>query len=167
MPNTSVALALEVLQAVGSYSPVNGMLWQGTLLVVGCSHPGIEAIVAEAAKIDPRIHAIAGGFHLVVAQDDVIEKVTRALRERQVEYVAPGHCTGEPTFAALQKAFGERYLFAGLGSTLSVGEVVSSRQALPARAAEDDDGLPIYRRLAAREGHWSETMLAASIELRR
>jgi 7,8-dihydropterin-6-yl-methyl-4-(beta-D-ribofuranosyl)aminobenzene 5'-phosphate synthase len=122
--------------------------------------------VAETANIDPRIHAIAGGLHLVVAQDDVIEKVTRSLRERQVEYVAPGHCTGEPTFAALQKAFGERYLFAGLGSTLSVGEVVSSRQALPVRGAQDDDGLATYRRLAVRERHWSETMIAAGIELR-
>lgn len=142
---------------------------QGIVLVVGCSHPGIEAIVAQAAKIDPRIHAIAGGFHLVVAQDEVIDKVTRSLRERQVEYVAPGHCTGEPTFAALQKAFGERYLFAGLGSTLSVGEVAASRQALPARAAEDDDEPRIYRRLAAHEAHHgSETMmLPAGIELRR
>ena len=34
----------------------------GIVLVVGCSHPGIESIVAEAAKINPRIHFIAGGF---------------------------------------------------------------------------------------------------------
>jgi metal-dependent hydrolase (beta-lactamase superfamily II) len=33
------------------------------VLVVGCSHPGIETIVAEAAKINPHIHFIAGGFH--------------------------------------------------------------------------------------------------------
>src|SRR5579862_5749557 len=39
----------------------------GIVLVVGCSHPGIESIVAEAAKINPHIHFIAGGFHLVVA----------------------------------------------------------------------------------------------------
>ena len=37
----------------------------GIVLVVGCSHPGIEAIVAEAAKINPHIHFIAGGMHLV------------------------------------------------------------------------------------------------------
>lgn len=46
----------------------------GIVLVVGCAHPGIESIVAEAAKINPHIHFIAGGLHLVVAQDPAIEK---------------------------------------------------------------------------------------------
>jgi 7,8-dihydropterin-6-yl-methyl-4-(beta-D-ribofuranosyl)aminobenzene 5'-phosphate synthase len=94
----------------------------GLVLVVACAHPGIEAIVAEAAKINPHIHFIAGGFHLVVAPDPVIQKVTSALHDvYKVDYIAPGHCTGEPTFAALQKAFGDRYLYAGLGTTLGVG----------------------------------------------
>ncbi len=46
----------------------------GIVLVVGCSHPGIETIVAETAKINPHIHFLAGGFHLVVAEDAAIEK---------------------------------------------------------------------------------------------
>jgi 7,8-dihydropterin-6-yl-methyl-4-(beta-D-ribofuranosyl)aminobenzene 5'-phosphate synthase len=37
-----------------------------------------------------------------------------------VQYVAPGHCTGEPAFTALKKAFGDRYLFAGLGTTFAL-----------------------------------------------
>jgi 7,8-dihydropterin-6-yl-methyl-4-(beta-D-ribofuranosyl)aminobenzene 5'-phosphate synthase len=94
----------------------------GVVLVVACAHPGIESIVAEAAKINPHIHFIAGGFHLVVAPDPVIQKVASALHDAyKVDYVAPGHCTGEPTFAALQKVFGDRYLYAGLGTTLGVG----------------------------------------------
>src|ERR1700730_17349319 len=44
----------------------------GIVLVVACSHPGVETIVAEAAKINPHIHFIAGGFHLLVAQDPAI-----------------------------------------------------------------------------------------------
>jgi 7,8-dihydropterin-6-yl-methyl-4-(beta-D-ribofuranosyl)aminobenzene 5'-phosphate synthase len=94
----------------------------GVVLAVACAHPGIEAIVAEAAKINPHIHLIAGGFHLVVAPDPAIQKVASALHDTyKVDYVAPGHCTGEPTFAALQKAFGDWYLYAGLGTTLRVG----------------------------------------------
>ena len=94
----------------------------GIVLVVGCSHPGIETIVAEAAKINPHIHFIAGGFHLLVAQDPAIEAVAAALHDTyKVDYIAPGHCTGEPTFANLQKVFGDRYLYAGLGVILGVG----------------------------------------------
>ena len=93
----------------------------GMVIVVGCSHPGIDKIVEAAGTINPRIHLIAGGFHLVVASDLDIEKIVTALRDRlKVEYVVPGHCTGEPAFTALKKAFGDRYLYAGLGTTLAL-----------------------------------------------
>jgi 7,8-dihydropterin-6-yl-methyl-4-(beta-D-ribofuranosyl)aminobenzene 5'-phosphate synthase len=94
---------------------------EGMVIVVGCSHPGIDKIVAAAAAINPRIHVIAGGFHLVVANDADIEKIVTVLHDKfKVEYVAPGHCTGEPAFAALKKAFGDRYEYAGLGTTLEL-----------------------------------------------
>jgi 7,8-dihydropterin-6-yl-methyl-4-(beta-D-ribofuranosyl)aminobenzene 5'-phosphate synthase len=55
----------------------------------------------------------------VAASDPDIQKVITALHDTfKVEYVAPGHCTGEPAFALLRKAFGDHYLYAGLGSTL-------------------------------------------------
>ena len=57
-----------------------------------------------------------------MAQDPAIESVATALHDTyNVDYIAPGHCTGEPAFAAMQKAFGDRYLYAGLGTTLGVG----------------------------------------------
>ena len=94
----------------------------GIVLVVGCSHPGIDKIVEAASAINPRIHLIAGGLHLVVASDPDIEKIVTVLHDTfKVQYVAPGHCTGEPAFTALKKAFGEHYLYAGLGTTLALG----------------------------------------------
>ena len=95
---------------------------EGIVLVVGCSHPGIDKIVEAAAAINQRIHLVAGGFHLVVAKDEEIERIVSGLHDKWgVEYVAPGHCTGEPTFVALKRAFGERYLYAGLGTTIALG----------------------------------------------
>lgn len=91
----------------------------GMVVVVGCSHPGIDKIVEAASTINPRIHLVTGGLHLLVASDSDIEAIVTALRDRfKVEYVAPGHCTGEPAFTALKRAFGSRYLYAGLGTTL-------------------------------------------------
>jgi hypothetical protein len=78
-------------------------------------------ITGGQAGINPRIHAIAGGFHLVVISDAEIEKIVATLHGTyKVEYVAPGHCTGEPAFTALKKAFGDRYLYAGLGTTVEL-----------------------------------------------
>ncbi|MFL6605553.1 MAG: MBL fold metallo-hydrolase [Steroidobacteraceae bacterium] len=92
----------------------------GLVLVVGCSHPGIENIVHAAVSINKHIHLVIGGLHLVTASDSDIAKVVASLHDTwKVDYVAPGHCTGEPSFAALSKAFGDRYLYAGLGSRLS------------------------------------------------
>ena len=127
---------------------VNGP--DGLILVVGCSHPGIERIVEAAAAINPKIRLVAGGFHMVVAPDEAITKVVAALKDRfKVESIAPGHCTGEPTFAALKKAFGDKYLYAGLGTSIALGPNAGSDSRRGERAVPDD--LATYRRLAARE----------------
>jgi 7,8-dihydropterin-6-yl-methyl-4-(beta-D-ribofuranosyl)aminobenzene 5'-phosphate synthase len=125
---------------------------EGMVLVVGCSHPGIDKIVEAAAAINPKIHIVAGGFHLVVAPDDVVAKAVTALKDTfKVESIAPGHCTGEPTFAALKKAFGDRYLYAGLGATLPLGANNRSDMRRGEEPALQQDDLTTYRRLAQRE----------------
>lgn len=102
---------------------------EGMVLLVGCSHPGIEKIVAATAAINPRIRLVAGGMHLVTAKDEEISRMVTALHDTfHVEYVAPGHCTGEPTFAALKTAYGRQYLYAGLGTVIM--PAVSSNAAL-------------------------------------
>jgi 7,8-dihydropterin-6-yl-methyl-4-(beta-D-ribofuranosyl)aminobenzene 5'-phosphate synthase len=131
----------------------------GMVIVVGCSHPGIDNIVKAAAAINPRIHFIAGGFHLLVSKDPEIEQVVATLHDTyKVGYVAPGHCTGEPTFNSLQKTFGPRCLYAGLGSTLALGatpRAVAARGRAAPSALSDDD-LRCYN-----------TLLAAGTERRR
>jgi 7,8-dihydropterin-6-yl-methyl-4-(beta-D-ribofuranosyl)aminobenzene 5'-phosphate synthase len=126
----------------------------GIVLVVGCSHPGIDKIVEAAASINQRIHLVAGGFHLVAAKDEEIEKIVSSLHDKWgVGYVAPGHCTGEPTFVALKRAFGEHYLYAGLGTTIVLGvtprPLAGSNQSAP--TALDEDDLGPYRLLSRRE----------------
>lgn len=120
----------------------------GMVIVVGCSHPGIDTIVKAAAAINPKIHLVAGGFHLVVAKDPEIDTIAAALRDTyKVAFVAPGHCTGEPTFTALKKQFANRYLYAGLGTTLALGAAPHSIGAdapTPPRGLSDDDSQRYY-----------------------
>src|SRR5882672_3964994 len=124
----------------------------GVVLVVGCSHPGVEKIVEAATAINPKIRLIAGGFHLVVAPDEVIAKAVAALKDTfKVESIAPGHCTGEPTFAALKQAYGDRYLYAGVGTTLPLGPNMGSGGRRGEGPLFQEDDLITYRNLAHRE----------------
>jgi 7,8-dihydropterin-6-yl-methyl-4-(beta-D-ribofuranosyl)aminobenzene 5'-phosphate synthase len=93
----------------------------GLVLVVGCSHPGIERIVEAASAIEPHVRIVFGGFHMPAASDAEISRVAGALHERwQVEQLAPGHCTGEPTFAHFKKVWGAAYRYAGVGSVIEL-----------------------------------------------
>ena len=124
----------------------------GVVLVVGCSHPGIEKIVEAAAAINPKIRLISGGFHLVVASDEVIARTVATLKDTfKVENIAPGHCTGEPTFAALKRAYGDRYLYAGVGTSLPLGPGTGSVGRRGEGPALQQDDLTTYRKLARRE----------------
>ena len=94
---------------------------KGVILGVGCSHPGIEKILEASMAVDKHVHLIFGGLHLVTTPDPEITRLSAALHDHwKLDRMAPGHCTGEPAFAAFQKAFGDQYIYAGLGSVIEL-----------------------------------------------
>ena len=94
---------------------------KGMVVVVGCSHPGIEKIVAAATHIRPEIQMVFGGFHLPAASDQEIERIASALHETyKVKHIAPGHCTGEPAFYRFNRIWGDHYTYAGVGTVVEL-----------------------------------------------
>jgi 7,8-dihydropterin-6-yl-methyl-4-(beta-D-ribofuranosyl)aminobenzene 5'-phosphate synthase len=94
---------------------------KGAVLVVGCSHPGIEKILEVAVKIDSKIHAVFGGFHLVNFSDvQVTEMVTRLRDKWGIERMAAGHCTGQFAFAEMARIYGTNFDHAGVGSVIGL-----------------------------------------------
>jgi len=88
----------------------------------------------------------------VVAKDEEIDRIVSTLHDKWgVEYIAPGHCTGEPAFAALKRVFGERYLYAGLGTTISLGASPRSLDQSAAGMPVDEDDPGSYPLLSRRE----------------
>ena len=93
----------------------------GLILLVGCSHPGVETILDASRRVGDHVYLILGGLHLVITPDAEIERVATALHDRWlVDRIAPGHCTGERAFATLHRVFAAQYVYAGLGSTIDL-----------------------------------------------
>ena len=92
---------------------------QGLVVMVGCSHPGIEKILEAATKIDARVYTVFGGFHLVDVSDTEVSSMVTRFRDRwKLERAAPGHCTGEFAFSEFNRVFGSKFDHAGVGTVI-------------------------------------------------
>ncbi len=83
----------------------------GLIIVSGCSHAGIVGIVKHAIRLtgEKRVRAVIGGFHLIDASEERIERTVREFLELGVEEVYSGHCTGLKAEAAFLRAYGDRF----------------------------------------------------------
>jgi len=94
---------------------------QGLVLMVGCSHPGIEKIMEAASRIDSRVYSVFGGFHLVDIQDSEVSSMVSRMQDKwKLERVAAGHCTGEFAFSEMNRIFGSKFDHAGVGSVIAL-----------------------------------------------
>jgi 7,8-dihydropterin-6-yl-methyl-4-(beta-D-ribofuranosyl)aminobenzene 5'-phosphate synthase len=94
---------------------------KGLVVVVGCSHPGIEKILAAASQIDSRLYSVFGGLHLVDQTDEQVTQITtNFLQKWKLERVAAGHCSGEFAQAQFSKQFGTRHDRSGLGEIIAL-----------------------------------------------
>jgi 7,8-dihydropterin-6-yl-methyl-4-(beta-D-ribofuranosyl)aminobenzene 5'-phosphate synthase len=73
---------------------------KGLVLLTSCSHRGVVNAIkqAQAASGIEKVHAVIGGFHLAPYQDEYVQQTVAALKEINIDYVIPLHCTGEPFY---------------------------------------------------------------------
>lgn len=63
------------------------------------------------------MNPLAGGYHLFPYKREVIAGIAER-HQALVGRLVPAHCTGHLGFKLLGDAYGDRYQFFGLGSTL-------------------------------------------------
>ena len=100
---------------------------RGLVILTACSHRGVVNTIkqAQAASGVTKVHAVIGGFHLAPFAEDYVRQTIAALKEMEVDYVIPLHCSGE-VFYELAKAemptkllrsyTGTRFVFEGAGA---------------------------------------------------
>jgi 7,8-dihydropterin-6-yl-methyl-4-(beta-D-ribofuranosyl)aminobenzene 5'-phosphate synthase len=107
----------EMVDEQSLYCVVEGV---GTVVVTGCSHPGVVNIVVHAKELSGTpITAVIGGFHLIESTEERIGRTVEDLQKEKVERVMAGHCTGFPAQARLYEAFGDRFTPLRTGQTFS------------------------------------------------
>ena len=97
---------------------------RGLIILTACSHRGVINTIKQAQAVSrvTKVHAIIGGFHLAPYADDYVRQTIAALKEMDVDYVIPLHCSGEVFYELakseiptklLRSCTGTRFVFEG------------------------------------------------------
>ncbi len=92
---------------------------QRQVVVTGCAHPGIVAIVRRLAEFSPHLPMLVmGGFHLKDSPGTEVEEIVQTLENFGTRWVAPTHCSGDRAEALFAQHFGNRCLSLCPGSVI-------------------------------------------------
>jgi 7,8-dihydropterin-6-yl-methyl-4-(beta-D-ribofuranosyl)aminobenzene 5'-phosphate synthase len=103
-PWVGVEGPLEIADHVHSTGPLGSSIREqslivqtgrGSIVITGCAHPGIAAIVEKSVEIAGKdVLLVMGGFHLGGESPGAIKKITARFWDMGVEYAGPAHCSG-------------------------------------------------------------------------
>ena len=95
---------------------------EGLVVLVGCSHPGVDRIVMKAENdLKVRPLAVIGGFHLAGASLGKVRSVVENLVAEGLSKIYPLHCSGPLVREVLRSSYPEEYEEAHVGSLISFG----------------------------------------------
>jgi 7,8-dihydropterin-6-yl-methyl-4-(beta-D-ribofuranosyl)aminobenzene 5'-phosphate synthase len=97
---------------------------KGLVVLTSCSHRGVINAVKAAQKASgiDKVHAVIGGFHIVPPLgDDYINSTIEAFREIDLDYLIPGHCTGDRFYDLARAALGDKVIHSAVGTRFIFG----------------------------------------------
>ena len=108
--NSCVAIIGELLGPPWEQALAINVEGLGLIVLVGCSHPGVDKIVAKAVKdLGIKPYAVIGGFHLMGASRDEVEYIVKNLTKLGVKKVYPIHCSGDLIRKLMKSEYPEIY----------------------------------------------------------
>ncbi len=133
-----VSAPLEILSGVHTTGEVGSGIVEQALVVetadgadkqhplvvlTGCAHPGVVEMVRRAKEsVGGEVYLVMGGFHLGSASRQQIATIVEDFQQLGVQRVAPCHCSGDAARELFEEAYGEAFIWAGVGSTLEIGK---------------------------------------------
>lgn len=97
---------------------------RGLVLLTGCAHPGITAILKTVTRLyEGDILLVMGGFHLEWATARKVKKIIGVFQSHGVQYVAPTHCSGDRARDLFARHFGQGYVSVGAGKRVALADL--------------------------------------------
>ncbi len=94
---------------------------KGSIVLVGCSHPGILEITRTIAReLGVKPYMVIGGFHLIGSSLNDIELLVRELLRLGVEVIVPLHCSGDEVRFVLEHMYPSNTIIGGVGLVLEL-----------------------------------------------
>ena len=96
----------------------------GLIVFVGCSHPGVDKIVAKAKEdLDSKPYAVIGGFHLSGVSEEKMKNIAKNLLKTGLEKIYPIHCSGGAFRRLLREKYPEAYRDGHVGLRVTFQEM--------------------------------------------
>ncbi len=93
----------------------------GLIVITGCAHPGVAHIVKEARRqLQRDVYLVLGGFHLSGTSAGKIKDIVNKIKQEEVEFVAPCHCSGDLARNLFKEAYGKNFIQAGVGKKIEI-----------------------------------------------
>lgn len=95
----------------------------GLVVIVGCSHPGIVAMLRQIrASAGRPIHTVIGGLHLGQTPASDVARIVADFRELGVVRAGPTHCTGPEAIRLFKDSYGSSFIQGGVGTVVTAGQ---------------------------------------------
>lgn len=92
---------------------------KGLVVLTSCSHRGVINAVRQAQEVSgvEKVHAVIGGFHIVPPLgDDYIRDTIAEFKSMDLDYLIPGHCTGDRFYDLARDALGDKVIHSAVGT---------------------------------------------------
>jgi len=95
---------------------------KGIVNVTGCCHSGIVNTLTYIMKLADKIqmHSVLGGFHLLNASQDRLDKTRSFLSEIRMNNIMPCHCSGQKAISAIWSSNSLSHHLVSTGSIFNI-----------------------------------------------
>lgn len=92
---------------------------EGTGIISSCAHAGIVNTVKHVQKISgmEKVHAVMGGFHLIGAPFEKIQRTVSDIKGINPDFVIPMHCTGWEAITTFEREMPKQFILNTAGTT--------------------------------------------------